>query len=171
MKRHILSGSACCFLVPSDWTPSSQCHWVMTLRWCQAWGNKSTQPRPTRKADHPWGPTVTTDHPWGPTVYYRSSVRAHCNCRSSMRATVYYRSSVRTHCILQIIGEGPLYTTDHPWGPTVYCRSSVRAHYILQIIHEGPLYTTDHSWGPTVTTGNTAQHSEITYRGKASERD
>ena len=35
-------------LVPPDWTPSSQCHRVMTVRACQAWGDESTRSRPTR---------------------------------------------------------------------------------------------------------------------------
>ena len=35
-------------LVPPDWTPSSQCHRVTTVRVCQAWGDESTRSRLTR---------------------------------------------------------------------------------------------------------------------------
>ena len=56
-------------LVPHDWMPSSQCHRVMTVRGCQAWGNESTRSRPIRgRAIHGAGAVavhVPSHHPMG----------------------------------------------------------------------------------------------------------
>ncbi|KAJ8784313.1 hypothetical protein J1605_008318 [Eschrichtius robustus] len=57
-------------LVPPDWTPSSQCHRVMTVRGCQAWGDESTRSRPTRgRAIHGAGGAVAAPAVvWGQQV-------------------------------------------------------------------------------------------------------